>query len=329
MGIEMWHSVCTPFAPSNAPGAIALIQIRATDRASLGSALRAMGLPALDVGAMTLRRVLDVDECIVARWGESCVHIMPHAGRAVLRAMIEALQRIGIQGDEASDPAGRYPEARDVIDACLCEALARAASPLAADVLCMQADRWRAGAGDVLDDGSDTARALARLISPPVVVGWGPANVGKSSVLNALARRAVSIVADAPGTTRDHVGATLELDGLAVRWIDAPGVGHAGTPEDAGAMRLAEAALASADLVVLMGDRASGMPNPPAGYPGHAIRCATRCDLGVLPDADVVTSAGTGEGIHDLARAVRRALVPDAALGSAGRWRFSAFLPSE
>ncbi|MCA9283386.1 MAG: 50S ribosome-binding GTPase, partial [Phycisphaerales bacterium] len=272
------------------------------------------------------RRVLDVDECVVCRWDARRVHVMPHAGRAVMRAMIAALEGAGIRGEQAGDPRSRYPEARDVMDACLCEALARAESPLAVDVVSMHAERWRSGEGEVLDDGSAHARALSHLMTPAVVVGWGPANVGKSSLLNALARRAVSIVADQPGTTRDHVGATLVVDGLTVRWIDAPGLGHSGSGEDAEAMRLAETALGSASLVVLMADRASGIPGAPVGYSGPVIRCGTRGDLGEVPGADVVTSAATGEGIGDLARAVRRRLVPDEALGTSGRWRFSRYL---
>lgn len=323
MGLTARCSVATPFAPSNAPGAIAVIQVRADDAEALDAALDAVGLPGLAPGALTVRRVLDVDECVVARFGACCVHIMPHAGRAVMRAMLSALDHAGIAQETTERPRDRFPEAADEIDACLLDALSRAESPLAVEVLPVHADRWRRGEGAALDDDSAEARALSRLLSAPVVVGWGHANVGKSSLLNALAGRAVSIVADQPGTTRDHVGVTLELDGLAVRWIDAPGVapGEA-APDDREAMRLASTLAGAADLIVLMGDARRGIAPPPEGYPGPVVRCATRCDLGPVDGARIATSAQTGAGVPELARMVRAVLLPDAALRTPDRWRF-------
>lgn len=52
----------------------------------------------------------------------------------------------------------------------------------------------------------------------------GAPNVGKSSLLNALARRDVAIVSDTPGTTRDPVEVHLDLAGYAVTLIDTAGL---------------------------------------------------------------------------------------------------------
>ena len=52
----------------------------------------------------------------------------------------------------------------------------------------------------------------------------GPPNAGKSSLINALARRDVAIVSDTPGTTRDVVEARLDLGGYLLQVADTAGV---------------------------------------------------------------------------------------------------------
>ncbi|WP_405402307.1 tRNA uridine-5-carboxymethylaminomethyl(34) synthesis GTPase MnmE [Paracoccus sp. Ld10] len=52
----------------------------------------------------------------------------------------------------------------------------------------------------------------------------GPPNAGKSSLLNALAKRDIAIVSEKPGTTRDIIELRLDLDGLAVTFLDTAGL---------------------------------------------------------------------------------------------------------
>ena len=52
----------------------------------------------------------------------------------------------------------------------------------------------------------------------------GPPNAGKSSLINALARRDVAIVSDTPGTTRDVIEARLDLGGYLLQVADTAGV---------------------------------------------------------------------------------------------------------
>jgi tRNA modification GTPase len=174
-----------------------------------------------------------------------------------------------------------------------------------------------------------------------VVVAVGPANVGKSTLTNALAKQQVSLVADVAGTTRDHVGVTLNLGGLTVRWIDAPGVRRAGTRDggvlsdvDRSASALLRPIAASAALVVSCGDSASGFLGDAelrelGVERGQALlRCGTRVDRDDdMPDrkrvtADVRTAALRREGLEALASAVRRAIVPGWAIEDERPWVF-------
>ncbi|MBR4741191.1 MAG: tRNA uridine-5-carboxymethylaminomethyl(34) synthesis GTPase MnmE, partial [Bacteroidales bacterium] len=57
----------------------------------------------------------------------------------------------------------------------------------------------------------------------PVVI-VGPANAGKSTLLNALVGEERAIVTDIPGTTRDTLEETINLDGILFRFIDTAGI---------------------------------------------------------------------------------------------------------
>lgn len=56
------------------------------------------------------------------------------------------------------------------------------------------------------------------------VVLVGPPNVGKSSIMNALAGEEVAIVTDVAGTTRDKITFSIQLDGMMINLIDTAGV---------------------------------------------------------------------------------------------------------
>src|SRR5687768_15004958 len=59
----------------------------------------------------------------------------------------------------------------------------------------------------------------------PVVAIVGRPNVGKSSLLNALAGRRISIVQDMPGVTRDRISTPLKVGGRFVELVDTGGYG--------------------------------------------------------------------------------------------------------
>lgn len=82
----------------------------------------------------------------------------------------------------------------------------------------------------------------------------GLPNAGKSSLLNALAGKDSAIVTDIPGTTRDVLREYISLDGLPVHVADTAGIRESADQVEAEGIRRARAALASADLVLLVID---------------------------------------------------------------------------
>src|SRR5205807_1170609 len=101
-----------------------------------------------------------------------------------------------------------------------------------------------------LDELLKFAALGQRLVEPWRVVVAGAPNVGKSSLVNALAGYQRSVVAPVPGTTRDVVTTALAFDGWPVELADTAGLRDAADElEEAGVAR-ARATLLAADLVV-------------------------------------------------------------------------------
>src|SRR5712672_2938568 len=93
-----------------------------------------------------------------------------------------------------------------------------------------------------------------RLRDGLVVAIAGPPNVGKSTLMNALARREVAIVSPHAGTTRDIIEVQLDLDGYPVTVIDTAGIRDTDDPVEQEGVRRARARAAEADLVLWMID---------------------------------------------------------------------------
>ncbi len=87
------------------------------------------------------------------------------------------------------------------------------------------------------------------------VVIVGRPNTGKSSIFNALLGTGRAIVTDLPGTTRDLVTETLDIDGVPARLIDTAGVREAGDAVEAEGVTRARGALSVADLALVIFDR--------------------------------------------------------------------------
>jgi tRNA modification GTPase len=93
-----------------------------------------------------------------------------------------------------------------------------------------------------------------RLRDGLVIAIAGPPNVGKSTLMNQLARREVAIVSPHAGTTRDIIEVQLDLDGYPVTVIDTAGVRETDDPVEQEGVRRARARAAGADLVLWLSD---------------------------------------------------------------------------
>jgi len=141
------------------------------------------------------------------------------------------------------------------------------------------------------------ARVSERIRDGFEVAIVGPPNVGKSTLLNALAGREAALTSEFAGTTRDVIEVRMDLDGLPVSFLDTAGLRSTENPvESLGIERALERASA-ADLRVFLVERGDeALPIVPAPE-----------DLVLLAKADLRHDAGgaavsglTGEGIGRL-----------------------------
>ncbi|MBX3584074.1 MAG: tRNA uridine-5-carboxymethylaminomethyl(34) synthesis GTPase MnmE [Rhizobiaceae bacterium] len=133
-----------------------------------------------------------------------------------------------------------------------------------------------------------------------VVIAGAP-NAGKSSLLNALARRDAAIVSDEPGTTRDLVEVSLDLSGVKVRITDTAGIRDAAGKVEAMGIERSLRRAGEADLVLLLEHGASHAPRIAEIGGENIIRIASKADLVTgEADADLAVSSLTGEGLSEL-----------------------------
>jgi tRNA modification GTPase len=110
----------------------------------------------------------------------------------------------------------------------------------------------------------------------------GPPNAGKSSLINALARRDIAIVSETPGTTRDIVEARLDLNGYPVIVADTAGLRRAAEPIEVEGVRRAMSRAEQGDAILLLLDGSAPTP-----FLGIDPALESRADLTVWNKADL------------------------------------------
>ena len=184
-----------------------------------------------------------------------------------------------------------------------------------------------------------TARQGALLNEGMRVVLAGQPNVGKSSLLNALAGAELAIVTDIPGTTRDKVGETIQIEGVPVHVTDTAGLREAGDAVEAIGVARSWSAIGDADAVVFLRDLTRiGEPAYDAGEariverlrgavaPDRVVEVFNKADAAPPARAEahgadpIVVSARTGAGLERL----RAVLLARAGWQAAGEGVFHA-----
>ncbi len=145
----------------------------------------------------------------------------------------------------------------------------------------------------------------------------GRPNVGKSSLLNRLLRTSRAIVTPIPGTTRDTLEETINLQGIPLILVDTAGISDSADLVEKLGVERSRQALASADLALMVIDASEELLDSDlriAGLVGDkpAVVVLNKTDLPelakthhLLPGAQQVRiSALTGDGLTDLERGI-------------------------
>lgn len=218
-------------------------------------------------------------------------------------ALTERLTALRVQIEAGLD----FPD--EELDLLADGRLVAEASGLADDLHALVA---RAGEGRLLREGV-------------TVVLAGAPNVGKSSLLNALAEREAAIVTAIPGTTRDVLREHLAIDGLPLHLVDTAGLRDSDDPVEREGVRRARAEIERADhlLFVTAADAPDTPPPELLGQARAVTRVINKIDLvGVAPHiepaaawTDVYLSAHSGAGLELLRERIKAAVGYDTGEG--------------
>ncbi|HEY8127242.1 MAG TPA: tRNA uridine-5-carboxymethylaminomethyl(34) synthesis GTPase MnmE [Hyphomicrobium sp.] len=134
----------------------------------------------------------------------------------------------------------------------------------------------------------------------------GPPNAGKSSLLNALARRDAAIVSAEAGTTRDVIEVRLDLGGLPVIVSDTAGIREASSEIEREGIRRSLAAARDADLVIWLAENPESIP-PLRISRETSLVIRSKADLPHESEFDgLAISATTGAGMDRLIEEIAR-----------------------
>lgn len=168
--------------------------------------------------------------------------------------------------------------------------------------------------------------ALGNAIKEGVAVAIaGRPNVGKSTLLNRLLNEERALVSEIPGTTRDTVEATLNLDGILYRFVDTAGLRTTDDTVERMGIERTYASIARAQIVLQVVDATDPVAEPLALRPEQrSILVVNKIDridpaaaAAPLPAGAVLLSAREGTGTERLLERLR-ACVDASALDEGG-----------
>ena len=298
------------------------------------------------------------EDLIVVRLARRIWEIQCHGGTVALERICSDLVSAGARmrcptEDVASDELAAFRAAADSPESLLRQLqsvidsrLAQARSRRTAGLILAQASNSLRDDLQILLNGSDSdspQKAAVRqrhaewrevaehLTKPCRVVLAGAPNVGKSSLLNAIAGMERSIVSNLPGTTRDAVEVDTLIDGWSFRFVDTAGIRQSCHDEiEQQGISLSQQEAGRCDVLCLVFDNEFGIPewNAQPGLPvlpQRTILVLNKSDLlrgpadpppmfrndvapATLPAIRV--SAHTGDGLATLLQWIKQAVVP-------------------
>jgi tRNA modification GTPase len=268
--------------------------------ASLFTALSAIdGLRAAEPGEFTRRGFengkLDLTE---AEGLDDLIHAdTDRQRRQALRQMK------GLLGDKARDWRKEIIEAQALIEAGIDFS---DEGDVSAELVAPALAKIKALLGEIRSVLAAQGKA-ERLREGLVVAIAGPPNVGKSTLMNHLARREVAIVSPHAGTTRDAIEVQLDLDGYPVTVIDTAGIRETHDPVEQEGVRRARVRAAEADLVLWLAD----VDGTEIAHRGDAPVWLVRNKIDLGPDnskpsatGEFRISAAKGDGVAALVAAL-------------------------
>ena len=219
----------------------------------------------------------------------------------------QALRQLnGLLGDRARDWRARIIEASALIEAGIDFS---DEGDVPAELIAPALAKIKALSGEIQEVLAAQGQS-ERLRDGLVVAIAGPPNVGKSTLMNALARREVAIVSPHAGTTRDVIEVQLDLDGYPVTVIDTAGIRKTDDPVEQEGVRRARARAAEADLVLWLADGPDAEINHEDTAPVWRVRNKIDLDSPARPMAEATggsgfdISANRGDGLPDLIAAL-------------------------
>lgn len=257
------------------------------------------------------------EDLIVVQTGDSVFEIQCHGSVAAVGAIEADLTAAGATESSNRDSwtfanNEHQAEIAKAMESCLTQRTARH--------LLRQYQLWNS---PNISGSNSVKKALSfatfgeKLTQPWRIVLCGRPNVGKSSLINALAGFERAIVHSTAGTTRDLVSQHTAIDGWPVELIDSAGIREAENQIERAGISKAREVIESADLVIHIVDATSDEPfdaeisqNRAGLVVVNKVDLCEQTNLEPFACPVVSVSAKTGAGLSDFLAAISKAIVP-------------------